>query len=311
MEFDAKEINEIGIIRGSIQRIVKLELNHMPDDELINRIDAGIRLLSEDDNRRIQNFTETVALILNIWQEQKNAIDEFRREPSEANRIMLLEISEVLWIHTNQAVYLTQRTNELKIANFKVLLPFLSVNIFLITIIAMLIKRYVRDQLETTINYDALTKVYNRHYFYQVLEKEMYRGDRYEKPLSFIAFDIDNFKKVNDTFGHDVGDSVLIELCRLCEDTIRKSDIFARIGGEEFVILATETKLEQAMYIAEKIRNTIDEYSFKTVGHITVSLGITEYIKGDTKDALYKRADIALYKAKNSGKNRVEINMMN
>lgn len=309
LEYDAKQINEVGIIRGAIQRLTKLELNNYPDDEGMNRIEVGLDVLANLDKSYVESYGETVADIQNNWSRYKMVIEELRVTPTEENRNELFDISEALWIQTNQAVYLTQRSSELKIAKFKLILPVLLINIMLIVVIALLIKSYVRDQLEKTANYDALTKIYNRHLLYQVLEREINRSDRYNKEFSFILFDIDNFKRVNDSFGHDKGDLVLIELCRLCEDCIRKSDIFARFGGEEFVIVAPETGLEQGLILAEKIRKKVEEHSFKAVGHITVSVGITQYDKGDTRDSLYKRADIALYHAKRSGKNRTEINI--
>lgn len=307
IEYDAKKINELGIIRGSLQRLVKLELINKPEDELIYLIDDGLKVIASEDKNELQHYSETLNTIIDLWQKLKEDIEIYRRDPSEDNQASIMETSELLWTHTNQAVYLAQRKNEIKIENFKVLLPFLLVNILLISIIALLIKRYVRDQLERTVNFDALTKIFNRHYFYQVLEKELYRADRYQKPMSFILLDVDNFKRVNDTFGHDVGDAVLIELCSLCQASIRKSDVLARIGGEEFVIIAPDTNQEEGMCLAQKVRGVIERHSFNTVGNITISLGLTMHSQGDTKDAIYKRADKALYKAKQMGKNRVEV----
>ncbi len=309
LEYDAKQINEIGIIRGSIQRLTKLELNNRPDDEAINRIEVGLDVLLKWDNSYVESYGETVAAIQRTWSGYKAAIDALRSEASEESRVELFNISEELWIQTNQAVYLAQRSSELKIANFKFMLPFLVINIVLIVAIAMLIKKYVRDQLEQTANHDALTKVYNRHLLYQVLDREISRSDRYNKEFSFILLDIDNFKRVNDSFGHDIGDVVLVELCRLCEGIIRRSDIFARFGGEEFVVVAPETGLQQGMVLAEKLRSRVEEHDFKKVGNITISIGITQYEKGDSRDNLYKRADIALYNAKRNGKNRTEMNI--
>ena len=309
LEYDAKQINEIGIIRGSIQRLTKHELYNRPDDELINRIDDGLKTLSSVDNLYIQSYSDTIAGIADIWEGFKLAINDYRSQPSIEKSKIVFETSELLWTHTSQAVYLTQRTSEMKILNFKFLFPILFINIALILTIAMQIKRYVRDQLEQIANYDALTKVYNRNFLYNVLDSELSRSDRYNKDFGYIIFDIDNFKKVNDNYGHDIGDLILIQLCRLCEGIIRKSDILGRLGGEEFVILAPETNLENSLNIAEKIRKAIEEYEFSSVGHITVSIGVAQYVSGDSRDTLYKRADIALYKAKYNGKNRIEVNI--
>jgi len=308
LECDAKQINEIGIIRGSIQRLTKYELNNRPDDELINRIDEGLKTISTADNIYIRNYNDTIANIKDIWEGFKISIYDYRNQPSTEKSKKIFEISELLWMHTNQAVYLTQRTSEMKISNFKFLPPILFINIALILTIATLIKRYVRDQLEQLANYDALTNVYNRNYLYNVFDRELSRSDRYNKDFGYILLDIDNFKRVNDNYGHDIGDLILIQFCRVCEAIIRKSDILGRLGGEEFVILALDTNLENSMILAEKIRKAIEEHEFTSVGHITVSIGVTQYVSGDSRDTMYKRADIALYQAKHNGKNRIELN---
>jgi len=112
---------------------------------------------------------------------------------------------------------------------------------------------------------------------------------------------------VNDTYGHDVGDDVLKELSDIIMNNIRKSDIFARIGGEEFALIALEMDMQKALKLSEKIRRIVESHNFKTINKITISLGITEFTKGDNKEVIFKRADIALYKAKKEGRNRSEI----
>lgn len=119
--------------------------------------------------------------------------------------------------------------------------------------------------------------------------------------------DIDHFKHVNDKFGHDAGDTVLKELAEIFGANVRKSDIVARYGGEEFIIVAVQTKLEQAAVLAEKIRSAVENKPFKDIGRITVSLGVSSFAPGDDIDSLSKRADKALYLAKNNGRNRIEV----
>jgi len=157
------------------------------------------------------------------------------------------------------------------------------------------------------VNHDTLTKIYNRQFYYETLRWEIQRAHRYGKSFSLITFDIDHFKKVNDTFGHDVGDYVLKELSKICQESIRNTDVLARIGGEEFSIIAPETDISRGVVLAEKLRRVVDEYEFDKVKHISISLGVAQYINGDNLDDIYKRADVALYKAKNNGRNRVEI----
>lgn len=154
---------------------------------------------------------------------------------------------------------------------------------------------------------DNLTKLYNRRRFNEFLEAEIERSRRYKIPLSLAMFDIDHFKKINDTYGHTTGDIVLKELAKVVNETIRKYDIVARWGGEEFVILVPNSKAEETALMAEKIREKIEKYAFTEAGVVTCSFGATEYKDGDSIDSLVTRADQALYKAKEQGRNRVEI----
>lgn len=138
------------------------------------------------------------------------------------------------------------------------------------------------------------------------MDGEIERAKRYAVPLSLIMFDIDYFKRVNDTYGHVAGDTILKTIADLVKDNIRKIDHFVRWGGEEFLIISSETPLDKAYTLAERIRKKISGYTFNDVGKVTVSFGVTEFKKKDTEDAFIKRTDNALYKAKKKGRNRVE-----
>jgi diguanylate cyclase (GGDEF)-like protein/PAS domain S-box-containing protein len=156
--------------------------------------------------------------------------------------------------------------------------------------------------------HDLLTDTYNKSYFNNIVQHYISNFHRYDEFFSVIIFDIDYFKRVNDTYGHLIGDSTLITLATVVKTLIRDSDIFARWGGEEFVILATHTKLVQAIQIAEKIRTSVEITEFVGVGNISISCGVSEILKNDYIDILMKRADDALYRAKRGGRNRVEAN---
>lgn len=153
---------------------------------------------------------------------------------------------------------------------------------------------------------DQLTEIYNRLKLRTVLEKEVQKVNRYELKLSIIMFDIDKFKRVNDTFGHDIGDDVLVNLCNLVKNTIREIDFFARWGGEEFIVLLPSTDINSTERLAERLREKIEKNNFKRVGQVTCSFGVTEFIKKESIEYFLKRVDDALYKAKKSGRNRVE-----
>ena len=153
---------------------------------------------------------------------------------------------------------------------------------------------------------DSLTNVYNRNKFDEVFADEVARVRRYKHKLSMVLIDIDKFKDFNDTYGHLVGDEVLIMLARCVNKNIRDTDTFIRWGGEEFVILLKETEIKTAKLLCIKLKNKIQELEHPTAGNITASFGLTEYIEGDTIASIFKRCDEALYVAKQNGRNRVE-----
>ena len=155
---------------------------------------------------------------------------------------------------------------------------------------------------------DELTKLPNRRNFDTDFNKEFLRAQRYKNPLTLVMFDIDFFKNVNDTYGHQCGDYVLKEVSKAALQTFRKTDTVYRTGGEEFCVILTETNIEQAIIPLERFRKTVETlnliYNNKEV-HITVSIGACEYFPEikNTEDFISK-ADEALYEAKNTGRNR-------
>jgi diguanylate cyclase (GGDEF)-like protein len=154
---------------------------------------------------------------------------------------------------------------------------------------------------------DPLTGIPNRLKFDQALAGEVLRAARYKTLLSLVFYDIDHFKEINDTYGHQVGDKVLVQLCELVAGGIRGTDMLARWGGEEFAIMVPGCDGRLALQAAEKLRATIAQIVFHTVGKVTCSFGIAQYVEGDTAAALIARADEALYRAKINGRNRVEL----
>ncbi|MGE5758437.1 MAG: diguanylate cyclase [Sideroxydans sp.] len=153
---------------------------------------------------------------------------------------------------------------------------------------------------------DSLTGIINRREFTSILENELARAKRYATPLSLVMYDLDHFKQVNDTFGHDAGDHVLQTVANLVKRSIRAIDVDARWGGEEFMILMPQSDIEGARNAAEKLRVAIAGQHFDKVGYITASFGVAEFGSGDDIGSLLKRVDDALYKAKGRGRNCVE-----
>lgn len=160
------------------------------------------------------------------------------------------------------------------------------------------------QELERVASTDNKTGLLNRMSFDRCLDKEMTRRDRYARPLSLIMLDIDYFKYINDTYGHHVGDEVLVNFAQLLSHNLREMDICARWGGEEFMVLVPETRQDQAFQLADKLRNLIANTSFPSVKHITASFGVVE-IGDETATDTVKRVDSALYEAKRLGRNRV------
>lgn len=176
------------------------------------------------------------------------------------------------------------------------------------TIVDITVRKKLERELLYNSQYDFLTETFNRRHFVSALEFEVVRSRRYKHELSLIMIDADNFKNVNDRYGHVVGDSVLKWLCSLFKSTLRQTDVLGRIGGEEFAVMLPETGPDGATKLAERIRYSVESTVFtsKSVSlNLTLSLGVSSLNDADENGSLFKRSDDALIEAKTSGKNRV------
>ena len=169
-----------------------------------------------------------------------------------------------------------------------------------------------QDKLKEMAMKDGLTGVYNHSLLVDLLEKEFEKHDRSKGDITFVMIDVDYFKKINDTYGHMVGNIVLNELSQILLKSVRKSDIVGRYGGEEFGIILPDTSAEEAFCLCERIRSFIENYDFHvgdTVIRLTVSMGLSS--KNNTAEVNYnnmvQKADSAMYKAKKLGRNRIEV----
>ena len=172
--------------------------------------------------------------------------------------------------------------------------------------------RESEEKLRNLANTDALTKLINRRHFFILAEKELERAVRYQTPLSITIFDVDNFKSVNDQYGHLVGDQILFRVSKRCLEIIRSVDILARYGGEEFVILFPHTEREEAFASSERIRSAVEGVPFRINDQeiwVTLSMGVANFSEDRTAniDALLELADKALYQSKRDGKNKTTI----
>ena len=165
-------------------------------------------------------------------------------------------------------------------------------------------------EMEKLARIDPLTQISNRRDVEIRLDYEMTRYERHHNPFSLAIADIDDFKKFNDTYGHDMGDYVLTEIAKLMKETVRAQDILGRWGGEEFILVFPETDSVGGDIISERVRSIIEHHNFNFKGvsvSVTITTGLAEFKQGEVLDETIKRADNALYKGKNCGKNCIVI----
>jgi diguanylate cyclase (GGDEF)-like protein len=222
----------------------------------------------------------------------------------------LLQGSAELFAALRQGTRQGEVTREVKLGEATYELRISYVNeVCLIRIYALDITQRKRDEEEIHLlaTTDSLTGIANRREFSAILAREVERAKRYGVPLSLAMYDIDNFKRVNDSFGHDVGDYVLQDVTALVKKNIRANDVAARWGGEEFMVLMPQSDLAAARNTSEKLRQEIAQHRFDKVNSLTASFGVTAYTPQDDLNSLLKRVDDALYLAKERGRNRVEM----
>lgn len=230
---------------------------------------------------RKNRFAGAFEIYLDITKKKARIDNLIRQSHITASFIMLVLLSAVFASSAKTGKYITQlrRTQEaLKNAN-----------------------RVLESQATT----DALTGISNRIKFCQALNSESSRAVRYGRELSLIMFDIDHFKRVNDMYGHPAGDRVLLEITELVACNVRPSDVFARWGGEEFMVLVPEIELKHAIEAAEKLRVLIESHPCDCVGRVTCSFGVTAFRHDETVELFIERVDKALYTAKTNGRNQV------
>ena len=214
---------------------------------------------------------------------------------------LLLVVMELIALSARNENIFYDKNNE---ESLLMLMSFISS----LVIVVIGITQHQRDLLKHQIGSltDALTQTKNRLSYKETIEKQIDYFNQTQIPFSILLFDIDDFKLVNDTYSHRVGDIVLVELSSLIQENIRNSDSLFRMGGEEFVVLFPNTSLKIAVEIAEKLR-TLVEKNIHTLTEkaITISIGITQISENDTEDSLYRRVDKLLYVSKRTGKNKV------
>lgn len=201
--------------------------------------------------------------------------------------------------YTNKNHYFTFKNKDL--ASFEEKLNFVILN----DVTSLVEKNY---KLENLCSIDDLTGLYNRRFIINRLNDEIKLSNRYRENLSIIILDIDNFKEINDSLGHLVGDKILVQTAKVIEKSLRDTDYVGRIGGEEFIVILPKTDLEQAYLCAERIRKNIFEHKYKDYNKkVSISGGISCYDYKQTVEEIMRNADSLLYKAKNRGRNQIAV----
>jgi diguanylate cyclase (GGDEF)-like protein len=163
----------------------------------------------------------------------------------------------------------------------------------------------LKAELENLVVADPLTGTFNRRKFHNVLDRAVSNATRHDHRFALLMIDVDHFKNINDTYGHQAGDEVLRSVCERISVAVRSADQLFRVGGEEFCLLASVAGDEDIGPLAEKLRKVVAGRQFPVVGRITISIGIAHFRVGDTQESIYARADEAMYEAKRKGRNCV------
>ncbi|MEA1954966.1 MAG: diguanylate cyclase [Campylobacterota bacterium] len=275
---------------------------------LENIINATDNILFITDFKNIIHSNQKFDNFFN-FSNQYNILDIFIQDDNYLHKGLLRENESFISLfkrtkQKNRTVLILNKN--LKPKAFKISISELETN-YLITLTDVTIMRKELIKINHKAYKDGLTGVYNRNKFDELFENEIKRIKRYKEPLTIAIIDIDKFKDFNDSYGHLIGDEVLITMAHTVENNIRETDIFARWGGEEFVILFRNTKVDIGTIVANKIKDKIEENNHETAGKITASFGLTQYKENDTIESIFKRCDDALYMAKKNGRNRVEV----
>lgn len=236
---------------------------------------------------------------------KKNSLIKYTKEGEEY--LVSSKFVPELGLHLLVEAKISDFTNDVIRTFYLNLYVSLFISIIIVLIILTLIKKY-NSKLENLANHDELTNLPNRRVFDDNLKHVILLNERKPSNISVLFSDIDDFKKVNDTFGHDAGDQVLKRIATIIKQNVRQSDFFARWGGEEFIIAFIDSSLENSEEIANKLRKSIEsdkELHELTNYNITSSFGLTQLKEKDTLESVLKRVDKALYNAKQSGKNKI------
>lgn len=304
---DSNAINNIGYIRGSTQRLSQSN-SAAEHQKITEEIELKFKHIDQNFISKNQDYL-TISDFILFYSQLKTHWDALKTSYSQnAAKEQIHKTARACWESADNAAQSATDISQVKYNEIlRTIYSVGSIVFFLISLAIFVIYTEVRNKLEINIVLDPLTKLYNRSYLFQELKSRIKSYGRTKLPFCIIFFDIDHFKEINDTFGHRIGDTVLKTFAMLVKESLRDEDKAFRYGGEEFVILATFTRADEAYRLAERLRKKISKHNFDLDCPVTISLGISEYSEDDTIDSVITRADEAMYKAKTLGRNQSHI----
>ena len=297
-------INSTGVIRGGIQRYTKLYLlNDKGIKTESDKIDSQLKKLTFyiEKNR---NFFSTAEIkkygeLLDSWSYYHININSLTKEE-------LLLRSENIWNLSHEVVNIIEIKTRRCISYIYFVNMIILISIILLVLILLSIKMIVQNRIEKEAAYDKLTGLYNRNYMVQLFLTKKEESEKSIMHLAILMCDIDHFKQINDTFGHDIGDKVLKNIASILKEKTRDSDVIIRYGGEEFVLFTTFKEKRDVLLFAERLRLSVEQ-SVIIEKNVTISIGVSLYESKNDLSKTLLQVDTALYKAKEQGRNRVII----
>jgi diguanylate cyclase (GGDEF)-like protein len=300
---DAFLVNKLGQIRGSVQRYAKLKLSNISADFVKEQIENDFNIINQFIK---QNYIPSVKKPRFIYL-LKKIKTEWTELKNQKNKEAVLISSENCWSDTDTLTNYAEQVSEYKKNRLLKKVMYITLaTAFLILLIIFFVYFTIKKGLEKEKIIDPLTKLYNRRHFIENFNYFIDLFERYQRTFSIIFLDIDNFKQINDTYGHQRGDEVLINLSKHIMHEFRNTDLAFRYGGEEIVIILPETELYEAFQIAERLRESIKNKIKIKSKPVTVSMGVGTY-DGEGMFSFIERVDEAVYEAKRKGKDRVVI----
>lgn len=311
-QLDFRMINHISAISASLERIAKLEASGSGAGDLLARLREDLaafhaRTEAEFGGNLPSTYHRALEVIDEQVREVASAIDRYRASPSVVSLHHLLDRSEAAWQRLDALLAETGLDADDNERRLKLLVPVIGVNIAIVTLVILRMHYYVRGRVAAQTSHDGLTGVLNRRMFQQVMRKETSRALRYDRPVSLLLLDVDDMKAVNDVYGPDHGDRLLREIGSRMSTNVRASDDVFRIDGQQFALIASETDLERATDLAEKLRRTVAAIELADGDSVSVSIGVAQYHRGEPPERLLGRAESAMVQAKRLGKDRVEV----